>query len=697
MPNKFFLGSQRLLSDPDPLKVELGVALNDYDLYLLDLDVDFTGETIRTENQLYSKLESLIDGVSYRDIKVTRQGDAFISTAVVNKSNFLDLIRHANYGIFPGDYTLVIRDFLEYGADEEEVKVNSEHDDVLKPTPVENMVDGMDLELTVTIRRGREPTDRPARGMQTFNLMSDPAEVVKILKHFKIEKKITRVTKATPQRPTLQIRLTDPVSELFEEDEYLQPCLIYDPTPQSVASGASQLWAHLHASSEKASKRVVLEGIHGVVPLPEVEHRLNYHGELLSAPEPVLWTEDEEYLLSGIPNGNICVHMKLKFELNYLMIGRESFRVSYPDQPTACSVCFSWLHKASECSKRSMGRDKLREDYLWRWKRSMNFKERSASEVYPARPSSAAASSSSDSEESKEPNPNDNDTKKPEEAPTPTSTTKPAVSPKPTNLQVALPKTPTNPIPKVTRNLASEFDNSNVLPVLPLSTIEKVATSTPKNILENYAEVYEVQQKGNQDKSASGPELVANDANPEEVIRAEKEPVEKVEKALPTVKVKEPANNKKAKDLPATNNDSIGWSTVKPRKKRGAIKDSGASSSSSSDNDDADKKRKAESPKANEVKMSGSGRKKGFYAEHAKVRFFTEHNVKFDEKAMAEAKTSTVKKETLKRNLHELETSYYKLFFENPSGTDPHAKENWEEISRALNETKLRLEKKPSA
>ena len=113
--------------------------------------------------------------------------------------------------------------------------------------------------------------------------------------------------------------------------------------------------------------------------------------------------------------------------------------------------------------------------------------------------------------------------------------------------------------------------------------------------------------------------------------------------------------------------------------------------------EDADKKRKADSPKANEVKMSGSGRKKGFYAEHAKVRFFTEHNAKFDEKAIAEAKTSTVKKETLKRNLHELETSYYKLFFENPSGTDPHANENWEEISRALNETKLRLEKKPSA
>ena len=130
MPNKFFLGSQRLLSDPDPYKEELESALKDYDLYLLDLDVDFTGETIRTENQLYNKLESLIDGVSYRDIKVTRQDDTFISQAVVNKSNFLDLIRHANYGVFPGDYTLVIRDFLEYGADEEEVKVNMEHDDV---------------------------------------------------------------------------------------------------------------------------------------------------------------------------------------------------------------------------------------------------------------------------------------------------------------------------------------------------------------------------------------------------------------------------------------------------------------------------------------------------------------------------------------------------------------------------------------
>ena len=677
MPNKFFLGSQRLLSDPDPNKEELESALKDYDLYLLDLDLDFTGETIRTENQLYNKLESLIDGVSYRDIKVTRQGDTFISQAVVNKSNFLDLIRHANYGVFPGDYTLVIRDFLEYEADDEEVRVNMEHDDVLKTTPVENIVDGMDLELTVTIRRGREPSDKPARGMQTYNLMSDPAEVVKILKHFKIEKKITRVTKATPQRPTLQIRLTDPVSVLFEEDEYLQPCLIYDPTPQSVVSGSSQLWAHLHASSENVSKRIVLEGIHGVVPLSDVEHRLSYHGELLSAPEPLLWIEDEENLLSGIPNGNICVHMKLRFELNYLMFGRESFRVSYPDQPPACSVCYSWLHKASECSKRSLGRDRLREDYLSRWKRSMNFQERSSTGENPAGLASAVANSNS-------------------EAPsTLTSITKPAVSPKPTNLQAALPKTPTNPIPKVTRNLESVFDNSNVVPVLPLSTIEKVATSTPENILENYAEVYEEQQEGDQGKSASEPELEATDANPDEEIGVEKEPVKKAKEDLP---VNEPANNEKTKDLTASDKDSTGWLTVKPRKKRGVKKDLGTdSSSSSSDNDDADKKRKADSPKANEVKMSGSGRKKGFFAEKAKVRFFTEHNVKFDEKAIAEAKTSTVKKETLKRNLHELETSYYKLFFENPSGTDPQANENWEEISRTLNETKLRLEKRPSA
>ena len=682
MPNKFFLGSQRLLSDPDPHKEELELALKDQDLYLLDLDVDFTGETIRTENQLYNKLESLIDGVSYRDIKVTRQDDTFISHVVVNKSNFLDFIRHANYGVFLGDYKLVIRDFLEYGEDEEEVKVSMEHDDVLKTTPVENMVDGMDLELTVTIRRGREPSDRPARGMQTFNLMSDPAEVVKILKHFKIEKKITRVTKATPQRPTLQIRLTDPVSELFGEDEYRHPCLIYDPTPQSVASGASQLWAHLHASSENVSKRVVVEGIHGVVPLPDVEHRLSYHGDLLSPPEPLLWIEDEENLLSDIPNGNICVYMNLKFELNYLVFGRESFRVSYPDQPPACSVCFSWLHRASECSKRSQGRDRLREEYLLRWKRSMNFKERSAIGENPARPASAASSSNPDSE----------DSQKPEAPPSQPSITKPVVSPKPTNLQVAPPTTPTNPIPKVTRNLESVFDK--VAPVLPLSTIEKVATSTPENILENYAEVYEAKQQGEQSEPAPGPEPEAKDANPDEENGVEKEPVEEAGKALPA---KEPANNKKPKDLPASNNDSVGWSTVKPRRKRGAKKDSGADSSSSSDNEDADKKRKADSPKANEVKMSGSGRKKGFYAEHAKVRFFTEHNAKFDEKAIAEAKTSTVKKETLKRNLHELETSYYKLFFENPSGTDPHANENWEEISRALNETKLRLEKKPSA
>ena len=235
MKRKYFLGSQRLLSDPDPHKRELENPLLDDELYFLDLNVAFTGETPRSGNQLYNKLKPLFDGLNFRDLKVLRQGDTFCQQAIVDKENFLDLITHDSYGDFPGDYKFVINDFWEFGKDEEENPNDLDHDVVLLKAPTENIIDGMDHEITVTICRGNEPTDRPARGLQTFNMMADPNVVKKFLKHFKIERKITRVTKATPQRPTLQIRLTCPVSQIFDEEEYLLPCLIYDPTPQSVA------------------------------------------------------------------------------------------------------------------------------------------------------------------------------------------------------------------------------------------------------------------------------------------------------------------------------------------------------------------------------------------------------------------------------------------------------------------------------
>ena len=43
----------------------------------------------------------------------------------------------------------------------------------------------------------------------------------------------------------------------------------------------------------------------------------------------------------------------------------------------------------------------------------------------------------------------------------------------------------------------------------------------------------------------------------------------------------------------------------------------------------------------------------------------------------------TVKKETLKRTLNDLETRFRTQFLDNPSVKDPNANENWEEIAKA--------------
>ena len=105
-------------------------------------------------------------------------------------------------------------------------------------------------------------------------------------------------------------------------------------------------------------------------------------------------------------------------------------------------------------------------------------------------------------------------------------------------------------------------------------------------------------------------------------------------------------------------------------------------------------KRKAESPKENEIKKSGSGRKKGHFAERTKSSFFTEHIKKHDE--AASVGDSVVRKEKLKRELTTMEDKYYRLMFDNISGSDPEANENWNEIKKALSDTRSLLEQKPN-
>ena len=389
---------EMLLLDPDPDKTKLEAALEDNALYSINIDAFFKGEIIRSDQSFMMKLESLFHGVRVRSAKVTRIGDRTEYQAVVDKDAFLSLIRHNSYGVFRGDYKLEITDFC---VNEGDIIVTPESP--LKLAPAKKEVDGLDQELTITMRRGKEPTDRPAPGMQTFNLMTDPNEVFRILEHFELEGKVTRCTKATPQRPTLQIRLTDSVEKLFTEEYHKEPCLVYNPSPQSVATGATQLWAHMHISSQNLPKRVVIEGIDGLVDLEEVKHRLSYQGEVISDLEKMVW-KDPQMRFTNVANGDICVFMKIRVEFNYLLFGRDSYKVSYQNQPLQCSICYSFSHRATSCDKRHIGRATLHFDYLSKWKRQVGFIERrsrhrsSSSSESPDRENSSGDDGSNESD-----------------------------------------------------------------------------------------------------------------------------------------------------------------------------------------------------------------------------------------------------------------------------------------------------------
>ena len=225
---------------------------------------------------------------------------------------------------------------------------------------------------------------------------------------------------------------------------------------------------------------------------------------------------------------------------------------------------------------------------------------------------------------------------------------------------------------KATKNLAKLFEEAEKT-VESIPRLEKIANS-PGQILENFEEVYGPAQTipltSSEETSATGSENMAT--------------------TEPAAKTKNKAKEN-ARGGGSSTPDEAGWLTVKPRKPR--AKKSPASSNPSSDAEDGDRKRKAESPRANEVKKTGSGRKIPYFAEQAKSKFFAEH-LRIDEKVLNEARSSTVKKETIKRNLLEMEERYYKLIFENPNGKDPAAQENWTVISKTLEGTRLLLDEK---
>ena len=640
MPNKHFSGSQRLLADPDPDKLELEEALKNDDLYMLDLKLDLSGEPIRSEAQLSYKMNSLFKGICIRDATVINFEDNIFHQIVVDKPNFLVLIRHKNYGDQDGD-CVVINDFVVYGADDDD-------ENVLKKIQTSTSIDGLDKEITVTIRRGNDPMDSPARGLATYNLMAEQKTVIRILKHFKIDDKITRVTKCTPARPFLSIGLTEP---LLLDDQYKHPCLIFDPEPSETNS--SQLWAHLHSTREDQPKRMVIEGIYGVVDLKEVEHRLNYQGDILSNLEPLTWNEDGEDCLSGIPNGNIKLDINLKYEINFIMFGKDAFRVSYPGQAQCCSVCFSWHHRASECDRKQEGRDKLRREYLQKWKKIVNFSERSSED-----PSVNLAVN-------------------------PVNNANPAVDPVNNDNNIAEERSSEDLRANPAANPANNDNNTsdeNLDNVESASEPIQLNLSSPGDILDKFEKVYEEIEA----RMEAGAEKLDNDDD------------EKPENAADT----DDCDDSEKDHSPNREPEDEGWMQVKTKKHKAGRRSPASLSSSPASTDDERQttkdslvkgnKRKSDSPREKSIKQTGSGRKIGSYAQKTKDDFLAEiSKLNFDSIG-----DSRVKREKFKRNLNGIEQKFYKIMFENESGAaDPDANEYWDEIKNTLEGKRKIVEK----
>lgn len=637
-----------LLMDLDPGKRKLCDSLSDELLYTLDVIAVFKGENIRSEEQLSRKMEVLFDNVSVVNVMVVRDGWNTRFKMVVDKQNFMNLIRHDNFGSFEDDYDFLISDF--HPNLEGNTSCYRAPDTPLKMVERFNQVDGHNKELTITIRRGMDPTDKPAFGMKTFNLMSDPREAIKVLEHFDLVGKIARVTKATPQRPTLQVKLTASVLETFDLNNYMDPCPIYRPSPQSVEAGETELWAHLHRSGDNQRKRLIIEGVDGVADLDEIKHRLSYHGEMLTDLEPRYWESNDDELAGfyKIPNGDYSVFMKLNIELNFVIIGRDSFRVTYQNQTPQCSYCMSWLHRIGQCDRKHLGRSALQQDYQLKWMRLVGYEER---------PSRSEPGETEDNE-------GDEAQEKTEES------------------------ADKGPDAKVVKNLETAFEEQ-----VDATNQAKLDLSSPSNILDNYSEVYGDKQGAEvaaEELPREGAETAANITLPSEA---------ETTKDTAPIPPKPDLTGSKLGD------DSVGWETAKARRKKvkkGARKGTDSNSSTSSESEgtkDSESKtestkRKAESPKENEIKKSGSGRKKGHFAERTKSSFFTEHIKKHDE--AASVGDSVVRKEKLKRELTTMEDKYYRLMFDNISGSDPEANENWNEIKKALSDTRSLLEQKPN-
>ena len=161
-----------------------------------------------------------------------------------------------------------------------------------------------------------------------FTLLSDKNEVVKILDNFNVLGRCSQVSKATPGLPTLEVKLTETVQHLVTNEIInKEPVCVYSPSPQSAASGSTELWGHIRVDPGLSSRRILVEGVLGRVDLAELEHTLSYHGDCLTELQPQMWATEGP--LKDVTDGGVACFIKLKIELGFVILNHNAFKVSY--------------------------------------------------------------------------------------------------------------------------------------------------------------------------------------------------------------------------------------------------------------------------------------------------------------------------------------------------------------------------------
>lgn len=620
MPNKEIAGALRLLIDPDPGRVKLENLLRDDILYALDLEISVAGETFRSEDQLKTRLETLVEGVTYRDMEINKMGNRFYPKVVVDKENFLSFIRNRNYGKYEGDYTCRIENFFEYESDDTGKELGPYS--VLKRVEELTNIDCSHDELTITMRKGPNATDPPARGLNTFNALSDGRQVTRILDHFGILGKITRVTRVTPQRPTLQVKLTEPVMDLLNGDDEAEPLGIN--TSSSRNGEQTPIWAHLHFLGANRPRKITIEGVDGIVDIKEVLHRLSYHGKVLSDAKPLYWSNAEGDPLCGIPNGDICVDMKLELELNYLVFGHDAFKVTYNNQSLQCSMCFDFSHRAGDCPNRHISRNALKQQYQQQWMKEVGYSRRGLSNKDDIRvyfSNSTETVAPTENKKDQEKSGDEAETEKDQELPL---------------VQANMALGTSRDLEETVDDADPEKDQEGLLAQTDTApgTAPKPALETPAIILKEFERVYD-----------NGPEWVT--------------PKQKRSKR----KIK---NNK---------GDAAGSSPTI------TSQTSDSDSSAGAEIPPNPVKRKG-SPKEKNVKHTGNGDMIPNHTGKLKERFCEELSKLVDQQSTSMDKGyGIVQHERAKREMMLMKDKFYTLFFDDPSGMDPSANENWEECN----------------